>query len=172
MDTLSEIISALLWLLIGVPISLALHEFGHAIMILLITKQKVTFQFGAQGTKKEIHLGRLAILVYVEPSAPFGCRYNLENYAALSTQQVFWITVGGPIASLLLTILCGVLWLTTNRIDPWRGLVILNLVNFLYSSIPGHYAKWQGVQGGFPNDGLQVVQLFQRVKDKNGDSPR
>jgi hypothetical protein len=57
MDTLSEIISILLWLLIGVPVGLALHEFGHAIMILLLTKQKVTFQFGAQGTKKEIQAG-------------------------------------------------------------------------------------------------------------------
>ena len=163
MDAISEIISILLWLLIGVPVCLALHEFGHASMILLLTKQKVTFQFGVRGTIQEIHIGRLTILLYIESGTFLGCRYYLEDYAALSKQQVFWITVGGPIASLLLTILCGVLWLATNRIDPWRGLAVLNLVAFLWSSIPGHYAKWMGVQGGTPNDGLQVVQLFQRA---------
>ena len=163
MDTLSQIISLLLWLFIGFPVCLVLHEFGHALMILLLTKQRVTFQFGVQGTRREIHLGRLTILLYLELATFWGCRYQLEDHAALSKQQLFWITVGGPIVSLLLTILCGALWLGTNSIDPWRGLVVINLVAFLYSSIPGHYAKWMGAQGGLPNDGLQVVQLFHGV---------
>ncbi len=170
MDTLSEIISIMLWLLIGVPVCLVLHESGHAIMILLLTKQKVTFQFGAQGTKWEIHLGRLTILLYFEAGTFLGCRYHLEDDAALSRQQDFWITVGGPIASLLLSILFGALWFTTKMIDPWRGLVVLNLVALLFSSIPGHYARWMGVQGGLPNDGLQLLRLFQRRQAGDGAS--
>ena len=160
MDTLSQIISILLWVLIGVPVCLGLHEFGHALVILLLTKQRVTFQFGVRGTQREIHLGRLTVHFYFEPGTFLGCRYYLENDTALSRQQIFWITVGGPIASLLLTILCSVLWFTTNNIDPWRGLVVINLIAFLYSSIPGYYATWMGAQAGIPNDGLQIMQLF------------
>ncbi len=68
MDTLSNIISLLLWLLVGVPVCFLLHELGHASMILLMTKQKVTFQFGVHGTKREFHFGRLTILIYWEPT--------------------------------------------------------------------------------------------------------
>jgi hypothetical protein len=170
MDTLSEIISLLLWLLIGIPVCLVLHEFGHAIMILLLTKQKFTFQFGSHGPKQEFRLGRLTVLLHLERSTFLGSRYFLEDYATLSRQQIFWITAGGPIASLLLTFLFGALWLTTNKIDPWRGLVVLNLVAFLWSSIPGYYAEWMGAQGGIPNDGLQVVHLFQKQKNDQGVS--
>ncbi|MFN8444991.1 MAG: hypothetical protein U0175_29665 [Caldilineaceae bacterium] len=160
MDTLSQIISILLWLFIGFPVCLVLHEMGHALMILLLTKQRVTFQFGVRGTQREIRLGRLTIHFYFEPGTFLGCRYHLEDVAALSKRQIFWITVGGPLASLLLAILCSVLWFTTNNIDTWRGLVVINLIAFLYSSIPGYYAKWMGAQAGIANDGLQVVQLF------------
>ena len=172
MDILSSIISFLIYLLVAVPVCLVLHEFGHAIMILLLTKQKVTFQFGVRGPKQDIHWGRLTILLYIEPSTMLGARYYYENYAALSRRQVFWITVGGPLASLFFTILCGALWCGANRVDPWRGLALINFINFLYTSIPGHYPKWQGVQGGIPNDALQLVNLFRQAKDKNGGSRR
>ena len=164
-DILSDIISLLIWVLVGWPLCLALHEFGHASMILLLTEQRVTFQFGVRGPKREIHWGRLTILLYFEPSAPFFCLYRLENKAELSKSQDFWITVGGPLASLLLTILCGALWLASNQVDPWRGLAVINLVGFLNSSIPRHAEKWQGAAGGVPNDGLQFVRLLQQAKE-------
>jgi hypothetical protein len=165
MEILSDIISFLLYLLVAWPLCFVLHEVGHAIMFLLLTKQKVTFQFGAQGTKREIHWGRLTIHLYLEPSALLGARYFHEDYAALSRNQIVWITLGGPLASLLATILCGALWLATNNVDPWRGLTIINFVTVLNTSIPGYYAKWQGIQGGIPNDGLQMVQLFQKAQE-------
>jgi Zn-dependent protease len=172
MDTLSSIISFLIYLLVACPVCLILHEFGHASMILLLTKQKVTVQFGVQGTKREIHWGRLTILLYFEPSALFFGRYLFENYAAVSRQQLFWITVGGPLVSLLLTILCGALWFATNTVDPWRGLAVINLICVLNPIIPWHHSRWMGVMAGLPSDGLQLVQLFQEAKDRNGVSRR
>jgi hypothetical protein len=172
-DILSDIISLLIWVLVGWPFCLMLHESGHASMILLLTKQKVTFQFGVRGTKREFQWGRLSILMYFELSALFFCRYRLENKANLSRFQDFWITVGGPLASLLFTILFGALWLGLNTVDPWRGLAIFNLVSFLSSIIPRYNDRWQGVAAGIPNDGLQLVQLIQQVnEDKNGGSHR
>lgn len=164
MDTLSNIVSLLLWVLVAYPICLWMHELGHASMILLLTNQKVTLQFGVQGTKRELHWGRLIIVLYFEPSALFFGRYLFEDYAALSRNQVFWITIGGPLVSLFLTILGGVLWLPSNHIDPWRGLTLINLVSFLNSSIPRYYDTWQGVQAGIPNDGLQLIHLIQQAK--------
>lgn len=165
MDTLSEILSILLWLLIGVPVGLVLHEFGHAIMILLLTKQKTTFQFGTRGPKWEFRLGRLTILIYFEPGTFLGCRYYIDR-SELTRSQVFWTLIGGPLASLFFAMLCGVLWWATDATDPWKGMVIMNLIAFLWTSIPGHYARWMSVQGGFPNDGLQLVYLFQQAKTK------
>ncbi len=164
MDTLSNIVSLLLWLLVAYPICLWLHELGHASMILLLSNQNVTLQFGVQGTKRELHWGRVTILLYFEPSALFFGRYLFENYAVLSKNQVFWITIGGPLISLLLTVVGGVLWLPSNNIDPWRGLTLINLVCFLNSSIPRYYDNWQGVQAGIPNDGLQLLRLIQQAK--------
>ncbi|HLO28787.1 MAG TPA: hypothetical protein VK249_06615 [Anaerolineales bacterium] len=160
MDTLSSIISFLLYVLVAVPVCLVLHELGHAGMVLLVSRQKVTFQFGVRGTKWEFHFGRLTILLYLERGTFLGSRYQLEARAELTKSQILWMILGGPLASLLLTILCGGVWWATNRIDPWRGLTIINLINFLWTIIPQHYPEWQGAQAGFPNDGLQIIQLL------------
>jgi hypothetical protein len=164
MEILSSIISFLFYLLVAYPLCLVLHELGHASMILLLTKQKVTFQFGVRGAKREIRLGRLTILVYFEPSALFFCRYRLENKAELTKAQDIGVTLGGPLSSLFFTIVCGVLWWASNGADPWIGFTILNLFNFLNTIIPYHYPKWQGVQAGIPSDGLQLVQLLRQSK--------
>jgi hypothetical protein len=168
METLSFIVHFLFYLLLISPVCLVFHELGHALMILLLTKQKVLFQFGAKGTKSEIRWGRLTVFAYYEPSAILGARYFLEDYAALSVPQVFWITLGGPLASLLLTILCGTLWLTTSAPDPWRALTIFSLIALLNTVLPRRYDKWQGIQGGLPNDALQLMHIFQRKKARNG----
>jgi hypothetical protein len=160
MDTLSNIISLLLWLLVGVPVCFLLHELGHASMVLLVTKQKVTFQFGVRGPKREFHFGRLTVLMFFEPTTFLGARYYPENRAELSMSQVFWMALGGPLASLLFTCLFGVLWWVTHTIDPWRGLTLINLVNFLWTVIPQNYPEWQGAQAGIPNDGRQIIQLL------------
>jgi hypothetical protein len=165
MEILSFSIRFLLYLLIAFPICLVLHELGHATMILLLSKQKVAFQFGVNGTKREIQLGRLTILLYFEPSALFFCRYRLENKMELSKRQDFGITIGGPIASLLSAILCGVLWWVSNGADPWTGFTMINLAIFLNTSIPTQYPKWQGAQAGIPNDGLQLVQLLRQSRE-------
>ncbi len=159
MEGLSFIITFLIYLLVGVPVCLMLHELGHACMILLLTQQKVTFQFGVRGTKREFRLGRLTILLYFEPSTFLGSRYYLENRAALARYQDFWITIGGPLSSLLFTVLCGVLWWALDGGDPWEGLTLINLANFLWASIPQNYPEWQGAQAGIPNDALQLIQL-------------
>ena len=110
METLSFFIGFFMYMLIAFPLCVVLHELGHAIMILLLTKQHVVFQFGVRGKKHEIRLGRITILLNFEPSALFFCRYRLENKLELSRSQDFGITIGGPLASLVFAITSGILW--------------------------------------------------------------
>jgi hypothetical protein len=163
MEPLINLISFLILLLWAWPVCLVLHETGHAGLLLLLTRQKVTIQFGVRGPKREIQWSRLTIRLYIEPGAFLGARFFYENYAALSRKQIIWSILGGPLASLLLAILCAAMWLPSNTIDPWRGLAIINLIGFLNSSLPRYYDPWQGIQGGIPNDGLQLVQLMRRA---------
>lgn len=167
METLSFVISFFVYLLFVFPICVVVHEFGHAVMILFLTKQKVIFQFGAQGVKREIQLRRITILLYFEPSALFFCRYRLENKLELSRSQDFGITVGGPLASLIFATTSGALWWISNIEDPWKGLAMINLFIFLNTIIPMQNPQWQGVQAGIPNDGLQLLQLFRQSRSVN-----
>jgi hypothetical protein len=162
MDTIFFVMRFLMYMFIASPVCLLLHELGHASMILLLTEQKVTFQFGEQGVKREFENGRLKIILNVELSALFFCRYLLEDKSKLSRYQDFWISIGGPLSSLLFTFISGILWLTSNGSDPWTGLALINFISLLNTSLPRHYPKWQGVQGGLPSDGLQLMQLLRK----------
>jgi hypothetical protein len=164
MEIFYFVIKFLIYLLVASPICMVLHELGHASMILALTKQKVSFQMGVRGLKREFLLGRITILIYFEPSALFFCRYRLENKADLTWYQDFGITIGGPLTSLIFTIVCLILWWVSNGADPWTGLTIINFLNFLNTSIPAYYPKWQGIQGGIPTDGLQLVQLLKQSR--------
>ena len=159
MDSVSFLLTFLIYVFVASPLCLLLHEMGHAVMILLLTRQRATFQFGVSGARRNIRLGRITASVYFEPSALFFCRYRLEE-GALTRSQSLGITLGGPLASLVSGLLFGLLWMTAGG-DPWTGLTIISLINLLNSSIPRPYPAWQGAQAGLPNDGMQLVRLFQ-----------
>jgi len=84
-NQMAALLKFLMYLLVVAPICTTLHEAGHAGMILLLTNQKVTFQFGARGTRREIRWGRLTIIVYVELGASF-CVCRLENRAGMGVR--------------------------------------------------------------------------------------
>jgi hypothetical protein len=164
MENLNFLLTFLFYVLVASPICLVLHELGHAVMLLLLTKQKVMFQFGVRGTRREMRLGRVTVLLYFEPSALFFSRYFPENKAALTRGQDVAITLGGPLVSLSSTVAFGLLWQASGGGDPWTGLTIISLVNFLNSSIPRSYPAWQGAQAGIPNDGMQLMELLGRSR--------
>ena len=159
------VISVLLYVLIAEPVCLLLHELGHATMALALTRQAITFQFGTRGPRRDFHLGRLTLRVYFEPAMFLGSRYYIDR-SEMTRSQVFWTLSGGPLASLGFTLLCGGLWWATDGADPWVGLTVINLGNFLWTSIPWHYPKWQGAQAGIPNDALQLLYHLQQGREK------
>ena len=161
MEILGEIASFMLYLCIAAPFCLVLHELGHAVMILGLTGQRAAFQFGRRGKEARFSLGRLTAVLHPDPNALFFCRYRLENKAELTRTQDFWISLGGPLSSLLFTALFGGFWWrSTLGPDPWEGLTIINLFNLLVAAVPGRYPEWLTGQAGIANDGLQLVELL------------
>lgn len=128
-------------------------------MALLLPNQKVTFQFGSRGNKWETHLGRLTIVLNLETGALFSI-YHLEKWVDVPLIKHLWIVLGGPFTSLFFTILFGNLGWMYNWSDPWIGFTVINLYNLVNTSLPWNHPKWEGVQGGIPNDGRQVLDLI------------
>ena len=109
---------------------------------------------------------RLKWIVRRQANAERKLNGYLEDYAALSRRQAFWITIGGPLASLLMTILCGALWLSVHGVDPWRGLAVIDLAGFLNSSIPWHFDSGGEFGMEFPMKSFNWINSS-NTKDKN-----
>jgi hypothetical protein len=161
MQILSEVVSFGLYLCLGAPFCLVLHELGHAAAILMLSRQRAVFQFGARGRRSVTPLSRISLVLHPDPHALFFCRYRVEDIGQLTKSQDAWITLGGPISSLLFTVLFGVIWWRAGgQGDPWSGLTLINLFNLMIAGVPGNYPRLLAGEDGIANDGLQSVQLL------------
>ena len=84
------------------PITVLVHELGHAIPSLFFTKEKVTIYVGSHGDINKslfFNIGRLqGVLSYDIFQAQMGlCTHSPTT----SIKQTLWIILGGPLASLL-----------------------------------------------------------------------
>jgi hypothetical protein len=159
MEALSFLVKFLFAWLVLAPLCTCLHEIGHAGLALLLTDQQIRFQLGSKGKKLKLDLGRLTITLFFEPMAIYGL-YQLEDKTRLTFKQDLWITLGGPLMSLLLTILFASLAWTSGWATLWTILFIINLIAFLNTAFPWTYPNWQGIQAGIPSDGRQILKLL------------
>lgn len=159
MEFVFFILSFLVYLLVAAPVCLVLHELGHAAMILALTRQSATFRFGGQGRAHELRLGRITAVIHRDLHALFFCGYRLQDRKALTWNQDLWITLGGPLSSLIFTLLFASIWWRTGTSDPWSGMTWINLFNFIIAGVPGYYPRLFAAEGGIANDGLQIVRL-------------
>jgi tetratricopeptide (TPR) repeat protein len=98
------------------------HEAGHAIAIALLTKNKVTVFLGSYGDKqksRKIILGNFEIWLKLNLLKLRGgmCSYDAEE---ATLRQQFIITLAGPIASLLLSLILLFVLLFFNLDSLWR----------------------------------------------------
>jgi hypothetical protein len=158
------LIYALLGWLVVAPINTLLHELGHAIVVLFLTNHGVTIQFGNRGSMCRTQIGRLKVILYLEPGVVWGvCR--LEDNEKIPLNRYIWIIMGGPVTSLLLTILFGSLALLSNWNAPgWILFAAYNLIVVLLTVLPLTYPKWTGVMAGMPSDMLQAWRLIQQSR--------
>ncbi|NMA83750.1 MAG: hypothetical protein GX962_07805 [Epulopiscium sp.] len=166
-----EIILNIILFLMIFQISTIIHEFGHALLALILTKKNVKITLGRNNEKlKRISLRRLDI--ELKGFNPFTGSAHW-NESKLTKFQRIMILAGGPIVSLVLGIV--LLLISRNMQDKLlieiillKEMIILagnyQLVTFISTSIPIIYPKWWVGYGDYPSDGYQIIKLMKANK--------
>lgn len=149
-----------------------LHEMGHALVGLLITKEKVIIQMGgllkSPRWRKSIKIGRLEIRWVTWKSGFIGFCYTVVNKKTPLRYLVLF-TMAGPLASLLLAIFLFFSGLEIQsaplQILLW-GSAAAACSQFLLTAIPMHYPRWMGTYAGKPSDGATALILIARQREQ------
>ena len=143
-----------------------IHELGHAIPALLLTKEKVTVYMGSHGNPEksmQFHLGRLECFF----------KFNLFYWKGglcvmhekdISVRTSFIVTIFGPLLSLIVAGI-GILILSMNEFGDVTKLVIFALifscvVDFLNNIFPNKDTITLHDGTFTNNDGMQLLTLL------------
>lgn len=147
----------------GIYLGVLLHEMGHAVAALLVTRQSVSIQVGTSDRNVGLSLGRLTVLLGLA-----GFRYGATRYdrsrESIGVQR--WVIAGGPLVSLCVTV---VLALGLGRFEPWSwiwiALFALFVANFrilIVSIWPIEYPSPDGSDEVWLSDGLDFWRTGKR----------
>ncbi|WP_257009712.1 hypothetical protein [Evansella halocellulosilytica] len=141
------------------PMCVLLHEVGHGIGVVLSSKSHARIYLGDwdKENKHNFSIGRLHFYI----------RWSFVGFCAwddrFEKQQRIAALAGGPIMSLLLVCLFGLLMAIAPQGDirfALTGVTIFNLIQFFVTAIPMTYPHWMGAYKGHPSDGLQLLRLL------------
>jgi len=147
-------------------IAVAIHELGHAIPALLMTRQEVTIYIGSIGSPyKSFHVsfGRLTLFCKYNPLLWYkGC--CLASDYDLSIDQKIVFVAGGPVASLLGTLGSWLLLSAMEQVGVLRvisgSVFVISLLITLSTIIPNSRVRY--TSGGHPvyNDANYIYRLI------------
>ena len=159
----------LLWLMCW--LSVMLHELGHAIGFRLGSGKGPWRVFVGSGPKL-LKVGRLTLLLF-----PFGGYFIPDDEAEPKTKTgKLLMLAGGPLLSLTLAVLFGVLRFSLFMPDPSRGmmygmlvymsafLLVFNLLQFLVTVIP---IRYRVICSGMVSDGMQFIHVLKQKVDQS-----
>jgi len=145
------------------PISTFLHECGHAMTALALTNQDVTILLGDGRKGVKWQRGRLRVVLGWFTGFVGFTKYDQEQIAS---RRILWITLAGPLVSLLLAFLS---WSLTSIWGESRWLVSAMRIiaqaafaQFLFTILPLKYPRWFLAYGGKTSDGWRIVQLLRK----------
>lgn len=154
-------ISFFLFYLVGIPLSVLLHEVGHAIGIVMFSKEKAYVYLGPvnDDNKENFRLGRMHFHI---KWAFFGFCI-VKNRSDFTKFNNILFLAGGPIVSLLLFI--AAYFLSANFSHEGtqnflQGVFYTNLSMFIFTSLPLIYPKWLPAFAGHPSDGYQILNIL------------
>lgn len=149
----------------GIVGGVFLHELGHALMALLVTKQRVEMEVGSLGGRKSLDIGRLNLAFRLG-----GLRYGATKYerGKESSRTQALVAMGGPLASLMATLLFGGL-MASSVLGSWLWIVSLGLglANFrilIVAVWPMEYRPMGSEGEVWLSDGLDVWRLLTQNK--------
>lgn len=155
-------IGLLLVLFIIGPLSTLLHEVGHGVAALLVTKRPIHIYLGrmTESNRENFNFGRLHF--HLQWSVGVGYTYWGTG---LSKQQRMFSIAGGPMMSLLLIILFGLLSSVSEQVlmqQLFSVAMTFNIIQFVVSILPIYYPAFLIGRKNVPSDGLQLYQLMKK----------
>ncbi len=156
-------VSFFLFYLIGIPVSVLLHEVGHAMGVIIFTKEKPHVYLGSanDSNKKNFQIGRIQFYMNW---ACFGfCA--VKNKTNFSKLQNIMVLIGGPIVSLVLFVTAYLAKAEVTHFETknfLNGIIYCNLFMFIFTIIPIRYPNWWKPYAGLPSDGYQILMLLKR----------
>ena len=155
-------------LLLGLAffVTVTLHELGHAIPALLMTRDEVTIYIGSIGSSyNSFHLtiGRVEFYCKYNPLLWYkGCCLSSDDY--LSIDQRIWLVAGGPIASVLETV--GT-WLLISNLQQegffrivFGSIFVISLGATAYSLFPNPAPRYTSSGYTVYSDSYQIFRLI------------
>ncbi|MDE4086826.1 hypothetical protein PO902_17400 [Planococcus maritimus] len=147
------------------PISIIIHELGHALPIILSTDSgEANIFLGTPRKEKKLVFSIGKIHFYLGYGFVGFCFIaNFEEIPPLSDQQRLLIDAGGPFFSLLSGLVTyGLSISVLENLQYIYLFAMVNLFLFLTSAVPLTYPKFEGHLAGYQSDGLRIVQNLRR----------
>ena len=152
-------------------ISTIIHEIGHALPALILTKENVKLTLG-KNNKKLIKTSFRRLDIEIKGLNLF-TGFVYWNESKLTKSQKILILAGGPIVSLVFGIM--LLLISKNMENQLlleriflKEMINLagnyQLVTFIATAIPIIYPKWWAGYGGHPSDGYQILRLMKVIE--------
>lgn len=142
-----------------IPFFMLLHEVGHGLGVVFSSDSHVHIYLGTKNekNKENFRIGKLHFHIIWS--------YTGFAYwdARLNRRQKVAAFAGGPLMSLLLTLLFGWLSIITSQSafhQLFFGSTIFNLFQFICTIIPVKYPRWMGGYSGSKSDGLQLLRIL------------
>ncbi|MFC4736241.1 hypothetical protein ACFO4L_06525 [Bacillus daqingensis] len=143
---------------VGIPLSVFLHETGHGLGAISASHSKAQIYLGNwnDNRKRSFQLGKLQF--YLSWSYAGFCKWEYIN-----KRQHLTALLGGPLLSLLAAGFFSILaqLIPSGELHTiLNGLLYMNASIFLLTAIPITYPRWISCYGGCASDGLQLLRLM------------
>jgi len=169
------VLEGVIILLVLFPLSLFIHETGHALGVILANQHaKANVYLGGtnEENKLKFKVGRIHFYLTLAFSG-FCFIANREELPPFTTRQRLMLLSGGPIISLvtcLLLFLFAYLSIEYRSLSLWlEKAAFVNFIIFISTCLPYKYPAAFKYIGGFPTDGLQILNLLrERRTVQNG----
>lgn len=161
-----QLVEGLIILFVLCPISLLIHEIGHALGIVIADKNAVAQVYmgsASEDNKFRLKVGRIHL--YLTLAFSGFCSFANEQQPISNRQRLLMLT-GGPVMSLLTCLLLLSLsywfWSVGNvELSSWfENVGFINFIIFILTVLPYKYPSFMKHLGGFPTDGLQILKLL------------
>ncbi|WP_214481878.1 M50 family metallopeptidase [Bacillus sp. SM2101] len=153
----------LLFITLILPFTTFIHELGHALPALLISKDPVEIRLGKSDKGTGITFGRLTIKIQPLSGWLGFAFFHIPKHKSMSVHHAL-VLLSGPLFSFMLSLFCYVLYtfLDFNSISSFliKSIMHASLGQFILTIFPIKYPSFLWGYGGMPSDGYRVLKLL------------